>query len=117
MDGSAFIEELVRRRMRRELDSLIEQERALIARQSAWQAGYEHILDVVTARFNPPAARYRKIERRLKRVASTEQLRRLLLVLVQADDLETFEQALEQSLSEQPRTDAQRPLVSQPVPA
>ena len=125
MREATFIEELIADKVEARLATRLEEERMRIVQQSmergikqgmkqgieqgmeqgikqgAWQAGYEHALDVLAARFAPPIVRYRQIERKLKRVSDTEQLRHLLLTLVQADELSAFEQALEQIVPEQ----------------
>jgi len=93
MREATFIEEIMRDKL--------EAERAEIMQQGIRQASYEHVLDVLAARFSPPVMQYRQIERRLKKIPDTEQLRRLLLTLVQADELSAFEQALEQIVPEQ----------------
>ena len=55
----------------------------------------ESILDVLAARFNPPAIRYRDIEVRLKAVTEPKALRSILLSAIQASDIAAFEQTLE----------------------
>jgi predicted transposase YdaD len=64
--------------------------------EGAQQAIRENILDILIARFNPSAARYRHIERQLETLQDVETLRESLLTLVQVDDLAGFEQALTQ---------------------
>jgi len=61
------------------------------------QTSYEHILDILVTRFNPPVTQYRQIERQLDTIQDVEKLRELLLALVQTEDVAEFEQVLAQA--------------------
>lgn len=112
MQEATFIEEIfgerlenvINERVNERLNERVNEVRAQIRREGrqegrqegVWQASYENILDILIARFNPSAARYRQIERQLALVQDVEKLRELLLTLVQVEDLAGFEQALSQ---------------------
>lgn len=54
----------------------------------------ESILEIVTLRFTPSLNRYRQIESVINPITDTDELRALLRIAVQAQDLTEFEQAL-----------------------
>jgi hypothetical protein len=96
MQEATFIEEIFGERLENVINERVNDARAQIRQEGVWQASYENILDILIARFNPSAARYRQIERQLALVQDVEKLRELLLTLVQVEDLAGFEQALSQ---------------------
>ena len=67
--------------------------------KGARRASRERILDVLIARFDLPAAQYRRIERQLMKINDVDILRDLLLAIVKAKDIAAFEHTLQETLS------------------
>lgn len=98
MQGAEFLEELLADKLNEKL--AVGHAQGL---KEGWQQGRQQSvrrinLDILTARFNPPATQYRQIEQQLEQIMDVEQLRKLLLLLVQTEDLAIFEQALAQAI-------------------
>lgn len=120
MQGATFIDELIADKLNKQLDAaraqLLQQGRQQ-GQQEGWQQGQQeglekgirqascrYILDILAERFDPSVAQYRHIETQLQMLTNTEQLRTLLLLLVQTEELARFEQTLAQMLAASPVT-------------